>query len=276
MTATAPPAAPSSVAGIARNPRRFGAFYIAEHRIRGVRAWWKTFVITAVGNPLLYLVSLGVGLATLVPRGVEGVPYVVFVAPALLVTAAVTAAAEESTYPYLMGFKWNPIFYAMNAAPLTGAQIAQGMALAIAFRVVITAVVYYVVVVAFGAVLLPLTGWLAIPAAVLAGMALSSLITAFTATVTEDKGQMAVIMRVIVMPLFLFSGTFFPLTQLPGWLQWIGWISPIWHGTQLGRDATYGLGEPAWLAGLHIGYLAVLAIAGLLRTQRVITRRLDR
>lgn len=273
MTATA--AAPSATA-VARRPRRWGALYIAEHRIRGVRAWWKTFVITAIGNPLLYLVSLGVGLATLVPRGVEGVPYVVFVAPALLVTAAVTAAAEESTYPYLMGFKWNPIFYAMAAAPLTGAQIAQGMALAIGFRVVVTAVVYYAVAAAFGAVVLPLTGWLAIPAAVLAGMALSSLITAFTATVQEDKGQMAIIMRVVVMPLFLFSGTFFPLTQLPVWLQWIGWISPVWHGTELGRDATYGLDEPGWLVAVHIAYLLLLAVGGLLRTQRVITRRLDR
>ena len=85
-----------SVAGIARKPRRFGALYIAEHRIRGVRAWWKTFVITAVGNPLLYLVSLGVGLATLVPKGVGGVPYVVFVAPALLVTAAGMASQPVS------------------------------------------------------------------------------------------------------------------------------------------------------------------------------------
>jgi lipooligosaccharide transport system permease protein len=276
MTATRAPATASSIAGIASRPRRFGAFYIAEHRIRGLRAWWKTFVITAIGNPVLYLVSLGVGLATLVPRGVGGVPYVVFVAPALLVTAAVTAAAEESTYPYLMGFKWNPIFYAMNASPLTGAQIAQGMALGIAFRVVITAVVYYVIAAAFGAVLLPLTGWLAIPAAVLAGMALSSLITSFTATVEEDKGQMAIIMRVVVMPLFLFSGTFFPLTQLPAGLQWIGWISPVWHGTELGRDATYGLGEPAWLVLVHVAYLAVLAVGGLLRTQRVVTRRLDK
>jgi lipooligosaccharide transport system permease protein len=233
-------------------------------------------VTTAIGGPLLYLVSLGVGLATLVPRGVGGVPYVVFVAPALLVTAAVTAAAEESTYPYFMGFKWNPIFLAMNAAPLTGAQIAQGMALAIGFRVVITAAVYYVVATAFGAVLLPLTGWLAIPAAVLAGMALSSLITTFTATVTEDKGQMALIMRFVVMPLFLFSGTFFPLERLPLALQWIGWISPVWHGTELGRDATYGLGEPAWLVVVHVAYLALLTVAGLLRTQQVITRRLDR
>jgi lipooligosaccharide transport system permease protein len=274
MTAVAAPVAAAT--DIARRSRRWGAFYIAEHRIRGVRAWWITFVTTAIGNPLLYLVSLGLGLATLVPQGVDGVPYVVFVAPALLVTAAVTAAAEESTYPYLMGFKWNPIFYAMNAAPLTGAQIAQGMALAIGFRVVITAFVYYVVAAAFGAVLLPLTGWLAIPAAVLAGMALSSLITAFTATVTEDKGQMAVIMRFVVVPLFLFSGTFFPLSRLPLALQWIGWISPVWHGAQLGRDATYGLGEPAWLVLLHIAYLTTLAVVGLLRTQQVITRRLDR
>jgi lipooligosaccharide transport system permease protein len=276
MTTTAARGAAAKAAGLADRPRRFGAFYVAEHRIRGVRAWWKTFVITAVGNPLLYLVSLGVGLATLVPRGVGGVPYVVFVAPALLVTAAVTAAAEESTYPYLMGFKWNPIFYAMNASPLTGAQIAQGMALAIAFRVVITAVVYLGIAALFGAVLLPLTGWLAIPAAVLAGMAMSSLITAFTATVQEDKGQMAIIMRVVVMPLFLFSGTFFPLTRLPGWLQWIGWLSPVWHGTELGRDATYGYGEPGWLVLLHVAFLALLAVGGLLRTQRVMTRRLDR
>jgi lipooligosaccharide transport system permease protein len=84
------------------------------------------------------------------------------------------------------------------------------------------------------------------------------------------------LMRFVLLPLTLFSGTFFPLTAMPTYLQWIGWISPLWHGTQLSRVFAYGLAEPLWLTVVHVLYLAVLVIVGWLWTRRIIGRRLNK
>ena len=84
------------------------------------------------------------------------------------------------------------------------------------------------------------------------------------------------IQRFGIMPLFLFSGTFFPLEQLPVYLQPIGWISPLWHGAELGRVATYGLEEPLWLTVTHVGYLSGIIVVGLWATRRHFVRRLNR
>ena len=260
-------------------PRRWGSWYIAEHRILGMRAYLQTIIATSIGNPLVYLFALGVGLAALVPQGIPNgdatISYLAFVAPALLATAAVTVAAEESTYPFMMGFKWNPIFYAMNAAPISGNQVANGMFISILARILPTTVIYFIVMVAFGAVPSAL-GFLGILTASFTGLAIATIVASYTSTIEEDKGQMAMIMRFGITPMFLFSGTFFPLTQLPIFLQWIGWISPLWHGTELGRVLAYNLDEPAWLTAVHVVFLATLVVFGWKRTQLAVTRRLNK
>jgi ABC-2 type transporter. len=270
---TASTIAAATASGV--KPRRYGSWYVAEHRIRSMRSYLQTVLVTSVGNPLVYLFALGVGLASLVSTGVGGVSYLVFVAPALLASAAVTVAAEESTYPMMMGFKWNPIFYAMNAAPISGNQIVNGVAIGMLVRMLPTCVIYYVVMLFFGAVPSPL-GFVAVLASVATGLAIGTVIMSYTSRIEEDKGQMAMIMRFGITPMFLFSGTFFPLTELPVYLQWIGWISPLWHGTELGRVFAYGYVEPEWLSVLHVVYLAVLTVAGWRATQKVVTRRLNK
>jgi len=279
------PVETSSTADTARalaggaKPRRWGSWYVAEHRIRGMRAYYQTILATSIGNPLVYLFGLGVGLAALVPQGIQNgdatISYLAFVGPALLATAAVTVAAEESTYPFMMGFKWNPIFYAMNAAPLSGSQIANGMFISILARIVPTTAIYFVVMIFFGAVPSAL-GFIGILTASFTGLAIATIVASYTATIEEDKGQMAMIMRFGITPMFLFSGTFFPLATLPWFLQWIGWISPLWHGTELGRVFAYGLDEPAWLTAVHVLVLAALVVVGWKRTQVVMTRRLNK
>ena len=258
-------------------PRRYGSWYVAEHRIRGFRSYYKTLLFTAIGSPFMYLFALGVGLATLVDRqnGLGGTSYLVFVAPALIASAAVTAAVEECTYPILMGFKWNPIFFGMNAAPISGAQIVNGIFIAVLARLLPTTVIYYLVMLVFGAVPSAL-GVLDIPIAILTGMAFGLMIASYMATVEQDVGQPAFIQRFIIIPLFLFSGTFFPLTQMPIFLQWIGWISPLWHGTELGRVVSYGAVEPGWLTIVHVLYPIALCVYGWRRTQVVVTRRLNK
>jgi lipooligosaccharide transport system permease protein len=256
-------------------PRRWGSWYVAEHRIRAMKGYAGESLFQSFGNPLIYLFALGVGLASLVPQGIGEVSYLEFVAPALMATAAMTVAANELTYPILMGFKWNPIFYGMNAAPITGAQIVNGMMIQITLRIVVTVSIYFGVIVLFGAV--PSGwGWLAIGAAVLTGLAIGVVISSYTSTITEDKGQMAMLGRFVITPLFLFSGTFFPLAQLPIFLQPIGWVSPLWHGAQLGRVFTYGASEPVWLTVTHVGYLATLVVVGLWATRRHFMKRLNK
>ena len=260
--------------------RRWGSWYVAEHRIRGMRSYLQTIIATSIGNPLVYLFGLGVGLASLVDAQVGsgedgGVSYLTFVAPALLATAAVTVASEESTYPMMMGFKWNPIFYAMNAAPISGQQVVNGMIIGMTARILPTCTIYFLVMLLFGAVPSAL-GFIGILTATFTGIAVGVLIMSYSSTIEEDKGQMAMIMRFGITPMFLFSGTFFPLTQLPVYLQWIGWISPLWHGTELGRVVAYGSVEPFWLTITHVIYLVALALLGWKLTQRVVVRRLNK
>jgi lipooligosaccharide transport system permease protein len=266
-------------AALAARSRRFGAWYVTEHRLLAIRSFVWTGLTMAFGTPLLYLLAFGVGLATLVtgnagPTGVDGVSYLQFVAPALLVMAAVAVTTEEFAFGILLGFKWNPIFVGMNAAPLTGRQIIDGSFLYVGIRAIVTVGIYFGIVVLFGG----MSGawvWVTLPVALLSGFAFS-LIAAFSATITEDKGQFAIIQRLIVLPLTLFSGTFFPLTQLPIYLQWIGWLSPIWHGSELARQFSYGPTEPLWLTLVHVGYLAALAIVGWQLCVRISVRRLDK
>ena len=260
-------------------PRRWGSWYVAEHRIRAMRAYLQTIISTSIGNPLIYLFAMGIGLATIVDQGsgaaALGVTYLAFIAPALIATAAVQVAAEECTYPLMMGFKWNPIFFAMNAAPISGNQIVNGLVISVLARMVPTVVIYFIVTVPFGAIL-SWWGVLIIPISALTGLAVGCAIMPYTARIEEDKGQMAMIQRFGILPMFLFSGTFFPLERLPWYLQWIGWISPLWHGTQLGRVASYGLEEPAFVTVIHIAYLLAIVVVGWRWTQRIVTRRLDK
>lgn len=278
MSTVASAPAAAAIAAAAK-PRRFGAWYVTEHKLRAMRAYRWTIVATGIGTPLLYVFAFGVGLAVLIganagPNGVDGVPYLVFVAPALVAMAAVPVALEEFMFGILMGFKWNPTFVGMNAAPLTGRQIIDGMFLFVVIRLAMTTVVYYLVLLLFGAVE---PGWsaLIIPSAMLTALAFAP-VAAYTATITEDRGQFAIVQRVLILPLTLFSGTVFPLTQLPVFLQWIGWLSPLWHGAELGRQFSYGPTEPVWLTVVHVAFLAAVAIAGWQACVRFAERRLDK
>ncbi len=217
--------------------RRWGAWYVTEHLLLVMKNYGGVVIATAIGTPLIYLFAFGVGLASLVSAstgGIDGVSYLVFVAPALICMAAVTVASSEFTYPIMLGFKWNPFFVGMNAAPLSARQIMDGQVLFVAIRMTITALFYYVVMLVFGA-LPSAAGIGTVPVAVLCGLALGTPVLAYSASITEDKGQFPVLLRVIILPLSLFSGTIFPLSQLPVYLQWIGWLSPLWHGTELAR-----------------------------------------
>ncbi|MEO5316992.1 ABC transporter permease [Arthrobacter sp. CC3] len=261
----------------AARARRWGAFYYAEQVLRVMKSYGWTIVMYGVGQPVAYLFAMGVGLATLVDTNsgtaFGGVSYLAFIAPALLISAAVMTAANEFTFPVMDGFKWRRVYYGPHASPLTPEQIAAGHIMAVTLRFLLQSAIYFAVVALFGAS--PSGwGWVSVLVATLAGLSFGLPLMAYAASIKEDKGQFAMVMRFIVTPLFLFSGTFFPLDSLPLVVRWIGWISPIWHGTELGRVFSYGYDESPLLTILHVVFLVGLAVAGWMLTKRQFARRL--
>lgn len=255
-----------------------GAMYVAESRIRVMMKWLWLIIGIAIANPVLYLISVGIGLGGLIDKnvgasGVDGVKYLTFLAPALLAQAAIQGAMDETVFPTIEGFKWNRTFYSMNSTPLSGAQISLGVFLAAFFRTIYTVLLYFGVMWFFGALNSP-SSWLAIPTAIFAGVAFGALMQALAAKLENENIFFVVIGRFIMMPLFLFSGTFFPLTTMPFFLQWIGWISPLWHATELGRHLTYGHPISSTMIWIHFIVLASMLISGLYFSTLIFTKRL--
>ncbi|HTX73170.1 MAG TPA: ABC transporter permease [Rectinemataceae bacterium] len=258
----------------------FGTWYVTEHRLRTMRAYLSSILMGSVFNPVMYLFALGVGIGSYIDassgsKAVGAVGYLTFVGPALLASAALTVAFEESSFPVLGGFKWTREFWAMNATPISARQVANGVLLAAGLRVVFTVAIFWCCLALFGATPSPLSA-LAMPSAIMGGLAFGSVIMWVASRLEEDDGWFAMINRLIIAPMFLFSGTFFPLDRLPLGLQWIGWISPLWHATQLGRVATYGMPEPPWLSLVHAAFLTLLFAAGMALSWRSFARRLAR
>jgi lipooligosaccharide transport system permease protein len=257
-----------------------GALFVTEARLRAMLKWIWLILGIAIANPVLYLVSIGLGVGAYIDEntggmGVDGVSYITFLAPALLATAAIQGAIDESVYPTLEGFKWDKIFFSMNSTPLSGNHIAMGVFFNSVIRVSFTAVIYWFVMLAFGVLDSP-RAWLAIFTAIVAGAAFGALMQALAGLLENEDIFFTVLQRFVIMPLFLFSGTFYPLTNMPIFLQWIGWISPLWHATELGRWLTYGHEISSLMLYTHFIFLNSLLLFGVIASRRIFTRRLGK
>lgn len=260
----------------ARRVASRGSFYVADWRARSMWKWRRAIISYGLGNPVLYLLSIGVGLGSIVDHsggGIDGVPYMTFLAPALLAAAAVQGGVEETCWPTLEGFIWGKQFRAIAATPVTGRQIALGVMWVSVLRTVVTVVLYWAVLLAFGA----LTVASAVPLvtiATLAGCAFSALMLGVSVRIRNDDAFMSLFYRFLLMPLLLFSGTFYPLDQLDPLVRWVGWLSPVWHATEVGRWASYGLPHSAITLAGHIGFLLGMLTLGLWTGVRGYERRL--
>jgi lipooligosaccharide transport system permease protein len=262
MTATSlvPPAA-----GVAPD-RLGGALLVVEHHWTWYRRNWRATVVSSILQPLLFLLAFGVGFGTLIDgtgRAVEatgGVDYLVWLAPALLCVSAVQSGLFDSTYPVLSGFKWQRVYLAMTATPITPGQVVAGHLGWLALKIGGSGAVYVGVIAVFGGVRSPGVV-LSLLVAVVTGLAVAAPVTAFTAAVENEGTAFTVLFRLVLVPMMLFSGTFFPITQLPELVQPLTWASPLWHGTELARAAA--LGRWAVLPALaHAGFLLALLAAG--------------
>ncbi|MCE0764328.1 ABC transporter permease [Pseudonocardia kujensis] len=255
-----------------------GVLLVVESFWRWYRRNWRATAVSSVLQPLLFLLAFGLGFGSLIATrpgaaaATGGVPYLVWLAPALLAMSTVQSAAFEMTYPVLSGFKWQRVYLGMAATPLTGAQIALGHLVWVAAKMTLTGAVYLVLIALFGgAASIGVLGSLA--AAVLTGAAVAAPVMAFSASREDEGAAFNALFRFVVLPMTLFSGTFFPVAALPAWVQPLAWISPLWHGTELARAAALGTGTAGAVLG-HLAYLLALLAVGAWLAVRVFTRRL--
>lgn len=229
------------------------------------RRTWRASVASTFINPVLYLLAMGVGLGSFVNKGghtssLGQLSYLHFVAPALAATAAATTATNESMYPVLGAIRWQRSYHAMLATPLGIRDVVAGHMTWMAMRIAMATGSYLVVMAAFGTTL----SWWSVavlPVGVLTGMAFAAPLAAF-AVRQESDNAFPLIFRLGLVPLFLFSGVFFPISQLPAALRPIAYITPLWHGVDLSRRLTLGTAG-AGSAALHVAFLAAMCGAGL-------------
>jgi lipooligosaccharide transport system permease protein len=268
MTRTGSPLARTATG--AAPGRLGGVLLVVEWKWTWYRRNWRATAVSSILQPLLFLLAFGVGFGALIDgsgraaEATRGVDYLVWLAPALLCVSAVQTATFDSTYPVLSGFKWQRFYVAMAATPISPGQIAAGHLVWTALKIAGAGAVYVGLIAVFGGVRSPGIV-LALLAATLAGLAVTALVTAFTAGVEDEGTAFSVLFRLVLIPMTLFSGTFFPVDRLPGWAQPITWVSPLWHGTELARAAALGSGpgrEAAPAALGHAAFLVALAVAG--------------
>jgi lipooligosaccharide transport system permease protein len=255
-----------------------GAVRVFEHRAMQYRRTARGSLFGSFVSPVMFLAAMGVGLGGYVDRAGDalgGSPYLVWLAPGLLVATVMQAAAFEATYRIMDGLHWRRTFHAMVATPIRSGQVALGNLAWIAVRLASIAVIFSAVMALFGAARSPLA-LLAIPVAVLTGMAFAGPIAAYAArTQTPDKFN--AVFRFLITPLFLLSGTFFPLDTLPAPIQAAAWLSPLWHGVELARRLALGtVGAAPVLALAHLAFLLAVAGVGAWLAVRMFERRLER
>jgi len=246
---------------------------VVERELRVYRRLWRASLVTNFLTPVLYLAAIGLGLGGIVDarnHSVSGTSYLAFVAPGLLAAGAMQSASAESLWPVMSGFKWMRHFHAMAAAAPTPADIYDGYLGWIAVRVAASATAFLIVAAALGGVKSP-WGVFGIPAATLGALAVAAPVVAFAATQDSDA-LFPVIMRLAVFPLFLFSGTFFPVVLLPHWARALVVLSPLWHAVELCRAATTG--RVGWIAVAHVAVLVAFVAVGALWGRRTFRRRL--
>ena len=259
--------------------RIWAPWYVAEYRLRNMSKWFGAIVAFGLGNPVLYLLSVGIGIGALVDStsGADnpiGVPYLTFLAPALLATAAIQAAMDETTFPTMQGFLWDKSFFAMISTQLMARDLVGGIMIASSIRCSFNTLIYAGVLVLFGAV--PLTSVpVLVFAAIFAGISFAGVMLAVTSFVKQDDGFYAIVGRFVLTPMFMFSGTFYPLESLPIYLQWVGWISPVWHATNLGRNLSYGLEVAPWLLAVHVIFMGALLVVAMVVATRKFASRLS-
>jgi lipooligosaccharide transport system permease protein len=249
--------------------------HVVGYMVAVYRREWVGSVFSGFVEPLVVLAGLGIGLGVLLgDRAAEitgGVSYVTYIAPALMASQAMQFGAGEAAWPILGRIMWVRIYHAMVATPLKPTDIIVGAIAFIGGKVAFAATFFAGVLLATGIATSPLGALTMIGVSTLTGLAFAAPITAFSVTQKTDQG-FAFIFRLIITPLTFFSGTYFPIENLPEWAQFISWCTPLAHGVALSRGLALGVETPNALA--HAGILAAWAIGGTVVASVLFRRRM--
>lgn len=236
---------------------------------------WRGSAFTAFVQPVLFLAAMGLGLGGLVDEGTGAtanveLDYIEFVAPGLLAASALLGAAGEALWGVMGGVKWAGQYTGMVVTPMTPGDVYGGLVLSAGVRAGAAAVAFLAVAGVLGGV----ASWwapVALAAAVLLAMVTTAGLAAYSVRRENDR-TFSIIMRIGVIPMFLFSGTFFPVEQLPDVVEPLVVVSPLWHGVEVARDATTGAVD-GWTA-VHVAVLLAIVVAVLPAGVRGFERRL--
>lgn len=251
---------------------------VMEAELLGYKRTWRGTMISSFVNPVLFLSAMGLGLGTLVDTNNSdiSISYLAFVATGLMAASGMQNGAVDGSFPVMAGIKWRKYFDGMITTPISPADIVYGRFLWSAVRLTFVLVIFAVIAVLFDAMELG-PALLAVPPGVLTGLAFASAITAWTVTLQDDT-SLSTLFRFGIVPLFLFSGTFFPISQLPGFLQPLAYATPLFHGVELVRKvALPGVEEgvvtatPIWV---HLTYLIIMTVVGVVLATRLLDKRL--
>jgi Nod factor-specific ABC transporter NodJ protein len=232
---------------------------VLERNLALYRRLWRASAFSSFILPVLFLVSIGVGVGGYVGT-IGGVDYLAWIVPGVMASTAFQMAIGESTYSVLGDFKWVRAYHAMRATPVEVRDMVSGWLLYILIRVEIAAIVFLGITALFGALRSPWAVLTPVIAALVAMSAAAPLI-AFAASIEHDS-YFALLFRFVMIPSTLFAGVFFPVDQLPQLVRPLAYVSPLWHGVELSRAATLGVAAP-WPIWAHAGYLLLCCAAGL-------------
>lgn len=219
-------------------------------------------IVSGFFEPLFYLLSIGLGLGAMVPD-VGGVSYTAFVAPGLLAASCMNGAITDGFFNIFFKLRFQKTYDGILATPMRVPDVAFGEALWALMRGSIYAAAFLVVVLVMGEVRdqpILLSAWatLAFPAAVLVAASFSAMALCVTTFVRRTE-QFDTVMGLVVMPMFLFSGTFFPVSRFPDSFEWVVQAVPLYHAVEMLRQLTTGAVEPSLAA--HVAYLLLAGVA---------------
>ena len=251
----------AALANLVPHPTRWR--HVVSYMLSVYRREWQGSVFSAFIEPLIVLAGLGIGLGALVGDRAAaitgGVSYVAYIAPALMASSAMNLGASEAAWPVLARIQWVRVYHAILATPLNAADVMVGAIAFMGGKLLFTGAFFAAVLVATGIASSPLGALGMVAATALTGLAFAAPVTAFSVTRHNDQG-FAFIFRMIITPLAFFSGTYFPIENLPQAAQVVSWLTPLAHGVAL--DRALALGRPLPEAWLHIAILVVWAIGG--------------
>jgi len=239
------------------------------------RRTWRGSVFTSFVLPMFYVLAMGVLLGGFIDESaeMEGAPtYLAYIAPGLVAAHAMTIATGEVMWPVLGMLKWHKTYFGMIATPLRVSDIVAAHFCFVLFRIALACGVFLAVLSLFG-IFDSIGGVLAaFLAQLLIGMAFATPLYGYSAGLTHEAG-FAVVYRIVLVPLFLFSGAFFPVSNLPVGLEQLAMLTPLWHGVDLTRMLTLGSVDPTTLL-LHVAYLGALVVVGWWWSVRRLSKRL--